>query len=256
MSRGLKVVAFYFGNRQWPDVATPKEQLPMLKFFWERETSLDQGFPVDTLLVNNRDLTNSAGKAECEKFLNSLSGKKTPNGTVTVVERPNNGLSFGAFNFAFQNYKNKYDYWMFLEDDCIVVKPGVFGHAVGQLKGNPKLGCVSLITVVKEDPEAIKAGVTPYCQGGAIVSRTEVLSKVSAGNRGSLPCWPFAEKVMKNHRIFGEFAFTNQMLKHNFLLEELKPPEENVLVIWGLKKKVLRLVTPYGRVTQPVEHQS
>ena len=49
------------------------------------------------------------------EYLKKISGTKIPFGKIIVCNRKNTGMSFGAYDYAFQKFQNNYDYFLFTE---------------------------------------------------------------------------------------------------------------------------------------------
>jgi len=118
------------------------------------------------------------------------------------------GLSFGAFDHAFHELGNSYDFWHFLEDDHIVIGEGQFladyrqvkelGEDVGFVAS---VGCSDLFA--------------PHCHGGCGVSSRAVLAENKERNfsdllgRHHLPFWNVVRDGAEDHNLHGEVPFTS-----------------------------------------------
>ena len=132
-----KIVSVYFGNRQrYPH--TSEDTLIMLKDFIKNEISLNPGVDqLDTILVNH-----NCNNKEGNKYLDSLEGLKTHSGNIKVIHRPWNkgiGMSFASFNYAFEQFRDDYDYWFFQEDDYKLIHENYYSKGIEILNKNPKL---------------------------------------------------------------------------------------------------------------------
>jgi hypothetical protein len=110
------VIAFWAGDRRFE-----KEEsgyaIKLLSYIWDIHTKVDGGLNFDIIIVNN-----TSGNKESEDFLSKIDGKRTKNGMIKVIHRENIGISYGAYSYAYQIFKNEYDYWFFTEDDMIFNK--------------------------------------------------------------------------------------------------------------------------------------
>lgn len=240
MPNAVKVICTYFGDRRHLP-QNSKQTLSMLKFWWETERELDNGVPLDVLVVINKlgsgDVcTAQAAALECDKLVVSLHGKHTRNGSVRVIERDNIGLSFGAYSDAFRSFANDYDYWFFTEDDGIIVNHHVVATAVRQLK-DPKVGFVATV------------GCSPthywpaHAHGGVGITRRDVLQAVCDANGGKLPYWNTEQRGADGHEEKGEIVFTNSIHKLGYELRNLDGPPATV--VWGQTVPRTELCLPW-----------
>jgi RimJ/RimL family protein N-acetyltransferase len=176
-----KVVAVYLGQRRsTPQV--PQDMWPLLHFLLEKERTVDPGCPTDTLLVYNRAGVEEHGdQAEwikrCEDLLYGSEGASTAGGKIRLIVRENVGLSFGAYNHAFSRNADDYDYWLFTEDDQVLVRDRYFVTGINQMKADPEIGFVAIVGVSEEQQ------YPPHAHGGVGISSRWVLKDVVAANR-------------------------------------------------------------------------
>jgi len=57
---------------------------------------------------------------EVTSYLNNL--KSIGNTPIVILRRENKGMSYGSYNYAFATYKDKFNYYIFTEDDYVFVK--------------------------------------------------------------------------------------------------------------------------------------
>ena len=233
--KGVKVISLWFGDRRREGRGTkdPNETLQMLKYWWSKEKELDYGYPMDILLVHPMPLAgDNIGSREdyvaCLKYVQELHGESTVNGKVMVHHRFNIGLSFGSFDFAFKEFCDDYDYWLFCEDDQIIIKDGILSESIEMLKrinmksvsGGP-LGFVATVGAVDD--------VMGWHAHGACGTTTrEILKLVWDSNyseilgRGHLPYYHTEERgANRNHETHGEIRFTNEIVKLGFGLSTI-----------------------------------
>ncbi len=247
--KGAKVIACYFGNRRFDprneNPANAAHAYTMLEFIYKIEQEVDQGYPYDTILVHNELLptdpvSNLEDVEKCKSFLNSIDGKKTKNGKIIVVHRPNIGISFGAFDHAYNMFKNDYDFWFFTEDDQVIIRKNTFKQAI------------KLLLMPKETPNGFVATVGVNrewgmaANGGCGITSREILQKVTENNfsdylqRGSLPfhyvanLQPGAIQTNNNHEWPGEVMFTRLIYTLGYYLEEHNM--ENINMSWKDKR--------------------
>lgn len=118
--RLCSVIALYTGKRpvtRGNDYYTKWYGPQLVKCLTGFHTHIDGGLDYDTIIICNRENNNTLNAAE--KILQMYDGKKTKNGKFIVEFRENKGISFGAYNYAYNKFKNEYDYFFFTEDDII-----------------------------------------------------------------------------------------------------------------------------------------
>jgi RimJ/RimL family protein N-acetyltransferase len=243
--RSVKVIVLYLGDRR-ASPANAREALPMLRFLLEKERTVDPGEKLDTLLIYHRiDPTASPASRpyveEAEALLRDADGSATHSGCLRVLVRPNIGLSFGAYNFAFSLFADAYDYWLFTEDDQIMVKDGYLRKAIGQLEQDTNIGFVALVGVSQSvfHPH--------HAHGGVGVAPRTVLQRVKAANpspthpEGHLPY--HVSDGYANQELLGEICFTNAIDRLGYRLVDLD--DEEVVVAWGQSSRRTPRMTPW-----------
>ena len=135
-----KVISCYFGNRKkYP--FNEKNSIEVLKDVIKNEISLNPGVKqLDTILVNH-----NCNQEKANKYLDSIDGLETYSGKIKVIHRPwNNGIgaSFGSFNYAFEQFRDEYDYWFFQEDDYKIIYKNYYSEGIEMLNKNKNLGFV------------------------------------------------------------------------------------------------------------------
>lgn len=187
MKQAVRVICFYRGPRR-PINNNPRtnaETIAMHNRLLEAEY---RDTYHDTIFVENREEPGDGVQTI------GLPGK-----TVKWLERRNSGASFAAYATAFEKYGDLYDWWMFQEDDVLMIVPGVFERCVEFLKKNPDVGWVALAPI-SDDPHPIHSG------GGFGVASRGTLQRVAAANGGRLPC---NESMDYPHFEESEWKFTN-----------------------------------------------
>ena len=243
--RNVKVIVTYLGDRRArPTNAT--ETLRLLQYLVECERRVDPGVPMDTLLVYNRfdpavACSEPAGVARAEDYLKEIDGMQTCRGHLKVIVRNNVGLSFGGYSAAFEQARNDYDYWLFTEDDNVMVRDGYYRQAVNQLLGDVNVGYVALVGVSKE------SWYPTHCHGGVGCTRRRTLNRVWESERcdeyplGRLPFHVGIGYDQQEH--LGEIRFTNAIAQLGYRLVELEM--EEVTVCWGDPGRRTSRMTPW-----------
>lgn len=118
--RLCSVIALYTGKRPvtgYSDYFTKWYGTQLVKCLTGYHEHIDAGIDYDTVIICNRQ--SDSGLNEAETLLQSYNGKETKNGKFVIEFRQNKGISFGAYNHAYNKYKNDYDNFFFTEDDII-----------------------------------------------------------------------------------------------------------------------------------------
>jgi hypothetical protein len=126
-NKNVKVMPLWFGpRRKWERYTTDYKQefLKMFEFVINKEIDLDKGMICDTIFYINNPFDEILSKEveSIKKYVYSFNNKITKNGKIMVFERPNFGISYGAFSQAFNDFFREYDFWFFTEDDNIIIK--------------------------------------------------------------------------------------------------------------------------------------
>lgn len=241
-----KVIVVYVGERRGPP-QDAREAYRLLEFSLGQERKVDPGCPTDTLLVYNRnepdttDMKTAEWVSKCENLLASVDGESTRRGRMRLVTRENTGLSFGAYNYAFEQFAGEYDYWLFTEDDQVMIRDGYYGKAIDQMQIDPTVGFVAIVGVSPNRSHP------PHAHGGVGVSSREILREVKAANpctlhpEGHLPY--HISQAYENQESLGEIRFTNSIHKIGYRLIDLDM--DDVCVSWGHKRRRTKRTLPW-----------
>lgn len=243
--KNVKVLAIYLGYRRaFPP--TPKATYQMLEYIIGKERTLDQGCYYDTLLVYNKftDTLDDEGEMwlrRCELLLQKIDGTATKCGKFILEIRENVGFSFGAFNHAFLKYRQQYDYWLFTEDDQILVTDKCYAHAIEQFQFDKNIGCVAIV------------GVTTYyfypnhVGGGVGVYPRHVLREVLRNNKTRhFPNGCLQHYVSTKYHLqeaLGEIRFSNIIYELGYKLVD--HDWVNIYVSWGYPNKRTAKAIPW-----------
>ena len=236
MSKNCLVVSTYFGARRfrsdYPEAHRFSETLDDC-IEWMGQTlshikKLDSGVPMDIIIANHDCRPDYDADKKSLKFLSSIHNSEGVNGSVKVLNRDHgngSGGSFKSFSFAFENFKNEYDYWFFLEDDVKLNVPMYFKHAIEQLEENKNVAYICClgkdIGGVLSDPPAPK-----HCHGGIGCTHVKYLNEVFETNK-ELPHSKHEQSGAENKSFYnsfeleGEVAFTNAYLELGYEIETL-----------------------------------
>ena len=155
---------------------------------------------------------NTSEPREFRNYLNSIPSKinKTK---VVILEKENIGLSYGSFSYAFEIYKEKFDYYIFLEDDYIFVEDNFDKTLINILDTAKNCGYLAA-TVYR----GLKAAKHPSNFNG--ITTSKVLSKIW-GRYGKLPYSLNASYNGAQNE--GQIAYGEQLIALGYQLCDLTP---------------------------------
>lgn len=190
---------------------TSKEMLSMVKELYNLEINQDAGCDVDIYFINN-----DVGFKEGNDWLDSINGTKTKNGTVHVLHRDNIGGSFGAYDFAYQTLKNKYEYFLFTEEDLFIYGKDYYAKALNKYR-EAGTGFLAFIDVQRRSNPV-------HAHGGVGLTSREVLREVEAIHG----CLPHSKEVFNKADVIrkGEIPFTNTIFKLGYGLATMGEIED------------------------------
>jgi hypothetical protein len=137
----LKIIATYLGPRRQNNnnFSSEHQAKEYLNYSLnEIEANIDPGIKMDILIVNN-----CYGNEESKNFINFFNNKKLKKGRIFVSHRENDGGSFGAFSHGYSLFEDKYDYFIFNEDDIIITKSNYMEEVDFLFKENKNIGFIS-----------------------------------------------------------------------------------------------------------------
>jgi len=176
------------------------------------ENKSNPGREVDLILVNN-----SIGNQKFDNYIKELNGKKISNGKIYTLTNQNIGWSFGAYNSGFLKFRDRYDYFIFTEDDTIISGDNYALDAVNEFKNNNNCGFVSYIGITKSAFNEKSSG-TIHAHGGVGLTSSKILNMI-VDEFGSLPYSTsdsYEEVIME-----GEVKFTNYIYQMGFKLIDI-----------------------------------
>ena len=146
-----RVISTYFGPRRNhggrnKTILNCRDAIALIKDAVKLEMEKSSGVKKDTIIVNH-----DFGNDEGNEYLNSIDGLKTLDGEIKILHRPFDkgiGGSFCSFNYAFEKFKDEYEYWHFNEDDYYLIHEGYFKLLIEQLERDPK---VAYVCTYRED---------------------------------------------------------------------------------------------------------
>ena len=204
----------------------PTEEIKLVKHWLDVLGSVDHGFPMDVLFVNNiaDDIKGDHDYKEYVSFINGINGNKTKNGSIIVEHRQNIGISFGAYSDAYKKYKNLYEYFWFTEDDYINISENCLLNGIDILK-NKKINNLPVGFVCTRRRVRVVRG----CTGSCGITSTEVLNK----------CYPEGGKLSDFVYNKKKISATQGEVKEHLPYEHKLPRHihNNNYRIWQLEKE-------------------
>tara|TARA_Y100000310_G_C20483542_1_gene715825 strand:- start:56 stop:850 length:795 start_codon:yes stop_codon:yes gene_type:complete len=261
MKKVCRVIATYFGprrnhNNENTSVLTFNDTIELLQDIVELENHISSGVKKDTIIVNH-DFGNIEGKA----YLDSINGESTLDGKIKILHRPfNNGIggSFCSFNYAFEKYKNDYEYWHFNEDDYYLVMDGYLKQVITQLENDPKVAYVC----TWRDEQTINnnyitrtGGYKPHAHGGCGGTHIKFLNEaynkfgslrystkpmnkemIESIKNGNLDAFNsgYAQGWYRAFELDGEVEFTNVYKELGYELQNIESEKE---VVYSVRHK-------------------
>ena len=221
--KAVKVISTYAGDFRHIQCEA-KRPLKLWKQMWDIERSVVYGYPTDLVFVYNYPLAGELVKdleylRECENFLFSLDGQITRQGSVSVLQRPNIGISYGGFDYVFRTLRHRYDFWFFSEDDYLTVSDGIMADAICRLHAVWPDSLVGFVAI-----GGISHVVAPAVCGGCGVTTREILEQVCSHNImdvhgcGCLPHTPSKQPGAAGHNTSAEVPFVNSICKLGYHL--------------------------------------
>jgi hypothetical protein len=187
-------------GERWPlhpqDLHTPELYKRMIEVLFQVEKDTDPGVDMDSYMVVYEDKFGLY--KEWEKYDN----QPIKRGTFYVLFEKRNGGCYQMFDMAYQEIKDKYDWFIFTCDDVMVFGDQYYKKILDRWEDN--CGYVALQG----------GGDYPqhHVQGSIGLTSKEVLEKVCSMNGGELP-HAEGEWKQENEIAEGELPFTNKILE-------------------------------------------
>ena len=218
-NKSCTVISTYFGQRR-SSPSGVHQTIEYLDKYFKELMELDSGVDSDIIIVNHACLEGDGPDKKSLKFLSKFNGMRTINGEVKVVNRGREsgvGRSFKSFDYAFNLFKNDYDYWFFVEDDVPIVLPNYFKYSIKQLEDEQEKN-VAFICGYGNTSNG------KHCHGGAGCTHKRFLEKI-VEKYGHLPFCEDShineyrectDPVYRCNEIEGEVMFTNIFVKEGY----------------------------------------
>jgi hypothetical protein len=198
--------------------------LDLVKLNVEQERTVDPGVPCDTIIINN-----DTGWEKGNKYLDSINNTAAHSGIIKVLHGANWGRSFGAYNEAYQNFKNEYEYWIFTEDDILVNGHNYYKIAIENFNKRENIGFVAIQGVSTHGLDGESGEHAKHAHGGCGITHVKILNELNK-KLGKLPhCDKTESQSYEDCIIKGEIAFTNEIMKLGY---ELRTIENEYPLYW------------------------
>tara|TARA_Y100000034_G_scaffold133851_1_gene200653 strand:+ start:716 stop:2170 length:1455 start_codon:yes stop_codon:yes gene_type:complete len=215
--RACHVISFYGGLRRKSKQGWLPNAIKLLKYINKIHTTIDGGMDFDIIIVNNE-----SDNSYTDELLNNIDGTPSKNGMIKVIHRENIGISYGAFNHAYQLFKDKYDYWFFTEDDIILNKTNWYKAMYDELINSME----NDDTIVYVTPNGINSThPKSHVFNGCGLTHSKYLEQVCSINSGELPHGKFIgmegfhpDKMVA---INTEINFTNIFIKLGYTFKDV-----------------------------------
>ena len=209
VKRNCKVISAYYGPKRFSDL---EGMVEILNRHINSEKQLDSGCFNDIIIVNHENNFNMPRKEEFYKLLDDIDGTPSRNGVFKVIHRPFQdgvGGSYCSFNYAFEKFKDDYEYWFFTEDNVIITHEHIFKKCIEQLQQNPKVKYIGCLRYNNQVPPSHKKNERhpEHLHGGCGCVNIKDLQEVY-NKFGKLPYSerPMTESMLKRiHSIPYEF---------------------------------------------------
>lgn len=192
-------------SEKWPfhnqNLSTPELYKEMVKTLFEVERDTDPGLDMDSYMVVYKDKWNSW--KEWEQYDQTAIKR----GKFHVIFEERDGGNYQMFNKAYQEIKDKYDWFIFTCDDLMVFGDQYYKKILDRWEEG--CGYVAL----QGGGEILPDEVQNHVHGSIGLTSKKILEEVCAVNGGELP-HPKAEPWTQEANIHeGEIPFTNKI--HN-----------------------------------------
>lgn len=195
----------------YQNICSPHDALDLIKDVISFELGQNPGEKLDIVIVNS-----DCGFEEGNEYLKKIDGTQTNYGTIKVLTKPDNiGWSFGAFNYAYECLRNRYNYWMFTEDDILIGGDKYYFKAMEKLNEKNDNAFVAMVKVCKHS-------YGTHAGGGIGLTKNIFLEKVYE-KYGNLPHFRLKDndkddthKRRQNIIREGEVPFSNVYIEMGF----------------------------------------
>lgn len=200
----LKIIATYMGpRRNYNNNFSSYDQCKNFLNYSlnEIERHIDPGIDMDVLIVNNED-----NNQDSKNFINSFNNKKIKKGKIFVTHRENVGGSFGAFAHGYSLFEDKYNYFLFNEDDIAIFAPHYMEEVDFIFKQQKDIGFISF--------SPISFCGRPHSGGGFGVAPNHILKNIVKDPSTNL--LRYRNTTNYSDYEHSELEFTNCIVRGNY----------------------------------------
>ena len=108
------IVAVWTGNRRRIDQEYEDDRTFYIKKQIEQLQNLNHNISQVTFVINE----NPDESLEVKNYIDNIPNK-IKDTDIVILRRPNIGMSYGAWAYAYEKYTNRFDYYLVTEDDYI-----------------------------------------------------------------------------------------------------------------------------------------
>jgi hypothetical protein len=196
-NRNCRVIVncFLDGRSSSNNSPTTKEKcLQLLKKVIEYEQNIESDILYDLIIINH-----NTNYTEGNSYIDSINNTTTKHGNIICLTTQNKGLSFDGYKTAFEIFKDKYDYWIFSEDDHILYVDNYFSLLLNEYKSHDNIGFLAFAPISDH--------MFRHSGGGFGLTTTDNLNEV-IDKIGNLPCLTTGYDIRKS-----EVFFTHNFIK-------------------------------------------
>tara|TARA_Y100000310_G_scaffold38516_1_gene36097 strand:+ start:254 stop:1072 length:819 start_codon:yes stop_codon:yes gene_type:complete len=228
MKNNCKIVTSYFGPRRtYP--RNYEESVDLFKKMFSYDSKVDAGIKHDTVIVNHLTADESVNN-KVKKLLLDYDGAETKNGPVKIIHRPHEngeGIGFKSRQYAYDKYKDDYEFWFFAEDDYNFFYDFYYKKCIDVLKQNKNTAFIC--TQHNEVGLRKNHNDSDHCHGGMGCTHIKYLNKM-VEFYGRLPYSTMEDagneersgRAYKAAEVWGEVAFTNVFLQMGYDLRAIE----------------------------------
>ena len=206
----------YFYHSQ--NFTNADEIINLLKLNIDLENKFNPGYDRDLIIVNA-----DTGSKIGNEFIKNINNTKIKRGKIISYTRENFGLSFGSYNDAFAKFQEQYDYFLFTEDDWIIINDNYLKVGIDIINKDSLVGMVAYVGVTKVHKSKWKVlnlnEKTAFsCHGAIGLASSKILKKIY-DKFGALP--HYYKSDYRKSVTFGEVMFPNSFIQIGYKLVDL-----------------------------------
>jgi len=202
-----KIIVTYFSNKRRSNLLSPLNRDISLKLFSEYVIPNEYKFypmdlDMDLIIVNHIP---DFRFEKSEEYIKSIDNNNIGNGKIITRQFKNTGSPFTAYSEIWKEFNTEYDYYMFQEDDHIMISSGYYMDSIKKLESTD-------YKFIAFAP--ISFNIAKHSGGAFGITSSKTLSDVSINGyndgNGHLSIMNPNVKI-KNH----EVEFTNSIIRYS-----------------------------------------